>query len=137
MDKKTEINPKIVKKNTKSEEAPDSVKFGVFKHDKPKPSLKVKAVTEGVEFAKSQKSLQLPNDRAIVLEQRVKVNGYQCGTVKFIGELESLPLPGMVYIGVKLDKPEGSGNGSINGVRYFDCEPFHSVFTTSQFIEPA
>merc|ERR1712054_173962 len=111
--------------------------MGILKSSKRIQSPKKHQILSSLEFAKSQKSLQLPNDRAIVLEQRVKVNGYQCGTVKFIGELESLPLPGMVYIGVKLDKPEGSGNGSINGVRYFDCEPFHSVFTTSQFIEPA
>ena len=66
---------------------------------------------------------------------RVKVNGYQQGTVRYIGELESLPLGGMTYIGIELDNAEGSGDGTISNVRYFTCKPFHSVFTTSQFVE--
>jgi len=78
---------------------------------------------------------QQNKDKPITLGQRVKINGFQHGVVKYIGELEAMPMAGVVYIGVKLDQPEGSGDGSINGVRYFDCDPYCSVFTTPQFVE--
>ena len=66
----------------------------------------------------------------------MNVNGHQKGVVRYIGPLESLPLAGVKYVGVELDGPSGSGDGSIGGTRYFQCKPFHSVFTTKQFVEP-
>merc|ERR1712150_7776 len=82
----------------------------------------------------SQESHRHPGSSArITLGQRVKVNGYQEGIVRYIGPLNSLPLAGLVYIGVELNEPAGSGDGSIGGAQYFKCKPFHSVFTTAQF----
>jgi len=72
----------------------------------------------------------------VKLGDRVKVNGYQEGVVRYIGDLKDVALSGIKYVGVELSEPEGSGDGSISGHRYFTCPDFHAVFTTVQFVEP-
>uniref|UniRef100_A0A9J2PEF4 CAP-Gly domain-containing protein n=1 Tax=Ascaris lumbricoides TaxID=6252 RepID=A0A9J2PEF4_ASCLU len=42
-----------------------------------------------------------------------------CGTTQFADG---------VWVGVVLDEPNGKNNGSVKGVKYFDCEPNHGVF---------
>lgn len=32
------------------------------------------------------------------------------------------------WIGIELDQPEGKNDGSVNGVRYFDCQENHGLF---------
>jgi len=55
----------------------------------------------------------------------------------YIGELKNMPsMKGMTYMGIKLDRPEGSGDGTVNGVHYFDCDPFCSVFITPHAVKP-
>ena len=55
----------------------------------------------------------------------------------YIGELEGMPtMLGIIYIGIKLDKPEGSGDGTVKGIRYFDCEPLHSAFLNTHAVVP-
>jgi len=72
----------------------------------------------------------------LTLGQRVMAHGYQTGVIKYIGELKSMPsMNGVTYIGIKLDKPEGSGDGTVNGIRYFDCDPFCSVFVTPHTVK--
>jgi len=78
------------------------------------------------------------NDASLKLGQRVNAHGYQSGVIMYIGELNSMPsMKGVTYIGIKLDKAEGSGDGSVNGVRYFECDPFCSVFVTPHAVQPA
>jgi len=81
---------------------------------------------------------QIQNSAGAVLQlgSRVKVNGYQQGTVRYIGDLKDVALNGIKYVGVELDVGEGSGDGSINGHKYFHCADFHALFTTVQFVEP-
>jgi len=77
------------------------------------------------------------NDASLKLGQRVSAHGYQSGVIMYIGELNSMPsMKGVTYIGIKLDKAEGSGDGSVNGVRYFECDPFCSVFVTPHAVQP-
>jgi len=75
-------------------------------------------------------------DENFTLGQRVIAHGYQAGVIMYIGELQSMPsMRGVTYIGVKLDRPEGSGDGTVNGIRYFDCDPFCSVFVTPHAVK--
>ncbi|TMW69200.1 hypothetical protein Poli38472_001356 [Pythium oligandrum] len=48
------------------------------------------------------------------------------GQVAYIGSVEGLPAG--EWIGVKLDKPLGKNDGSVNGVRYFECAMLHGAF---------
>ena len=33
-----------------------------------------------------------------------------------------------VWLGIELDQPVGKNDGSVSGIRYFDCKPSHGVF---------
>lgn len=94
-------------------------------------------VVESVKAAPESRSEHVGKDGdTLKLGQRVVAHGYQSGVVMYIGELESMPsMKGMTYIGIKLDKPEGSGDGKVNGVRYFECDPFCSVFVTPHAVK--
>ncbi|EEY62994.1 tubulin-specific chaperone C, putative [Phytophthora infestans T30-4] len=47
------------------------------------------------------------------------------GEIAYIGTIEGLPGDG--WLGVRLDKPLGKGDGSFQGRRYFDCKPLHGA----------
>uniref|UniRef100_A0A0B7AJW1 CAP-Gly domain-containing protein n=1 Tax=Arion vulgaris TaxID=1028688 RepID=A0A0B7AJW1_9EUPU len=69
---------------------------------------------------------QMSLDTEIIeVGDRVVVAGQRKGTVRFIGEAQFAV--GMWY-GVELDRPVGKNDGSVNGVRYFNCKAKHGVF---------
>ncbi|GMF46968.1 unnamed protein product [Phytophthora fragariaefolia] len=47
------------------------------------------------------------------------------GEIAYVGAVEGLPGDG--WLGVRLDKPLGKGDGSFQGKRYFECEPLHGA----------
>lgn len=98
----------------------------------PEPEPKKPAENQVV----SEESITNSAGAKLTLGARVKANGYQEGVVRYIGDLQDVALSGIKYIGVELDQPEGSGDGSISGHRYFSCDDFHALFTTVQFVEP-
>jgi tubulin-folding cofactor B len=48
------------------------------------------------------------------------------GTIRFVGE--AAMGKGGVWVGVEMDEPTGKGDGSVDGVRYFQCSSKHAVF---------
>ncbi|XP_056600834.1 CAP-Gly domain-containing linker protein 1 isoform X2 [Triplophysa dalaica] len=57
---------------------------------------------------------------------RVWVNGNKAGVVQFLGETQFAPGQ---WAGIVLDEPIGKNDGSVSGVRYFQCEPLMGIFT--------
>ena len=55
----------------------------------------------------------------------VWVSGVKKGTIAFIGETQFAP---GVWAGILLDEPIGKNDGSVNGVRYFACQPLCGIF---------
>ncbi|CAG0894718.1 unnamed protein product [Darwinula stevensoni] len=58
--------------------------------------------------------------------QRVYVGGTKSGSIVYIGEVKFAPGE---WAGVVLDEPIGKNDGSVGGVKYFQCAPNHGVFS--------
>ncbi|XP_062869902.1 CAP-Gly domain-containing linker protein 1 isoform X2 [Trichomycterus rosablanca] len=58
--------------------------------------------------------------------ERVWVNGNKPGYVQFIGVTQFAPGQ---WAGIVLDEPIGKNDGSVTGVRYFQCEDLRGIFT--------
>lgn len=58
---------------------------------------------------------------------RVWVGGVKPGIIAFIGEVQFAQGE---WAGVVLDSPAGKNDGSVNGLRYFMCEPKRGIFST-------
>ncbi|XP_035247287.1 CAP-Gly domain-containing linker protein 1-like isoform X2 [Anguilla anguilla] len=58
--------------------------------------------------------------------ERVWVNGNKPGFVRFVGETQFAPGQ---WAGIVLDDPIGKNDGSVAGVRYFQCEDQRGIFT--------
>lgn len=53
----------------------------------------------------------------------VQVNHYLQGRVKFLGQLHSIRNESSeIFVGIELDSPKGNCNGTINGIKYFECK---------------
>ncbi|XP_073696890.1 CAP-Gly domain-containing linker protein 1 isoform X2 [Garra rufa] len=57
---------------------------------------------------------------------RVWVNGNKPGVVQFLGETQFAPGQ---WAGIVLDEAIGKNDGSVSGVRYFQCEALKGIFT--------
>lgn len=58
--------------------------------------------------------------------ERVWVNANKPGCVQFIGGTQFAPGQ---WAGIVLDEPIGKNDGSVAGVRYFQCEDGRGIFT--------
>ncbi|XP_041438207.1 CAP-Gly domain-containing linker protein 2 isoform X2 [Xenopus laevis] len=61
-----------------------------------------------------------------VVGEHVWVNGVKSGVVQYLGETQFAPGQ---WAGVVLDDPVGKNDGSVGGVRYFECQPLQGIFT--------
>ncbi|VUZ55936.1 unnamed protein product [Hymenolepis diminuta] len=73
---------------------------------------------------------QISEDYA--LGDRVLIAGLRRGTIRFIGETQFAP---GIWYGVELSKAVGKNDGSVEGVRYFTCEPKHGVFAPASRLQ--
>lgn len=65
---------------------------------------------------------------------RCQVNpGGKRGTVQYLGKIPSIA-PGW-WVGVKYDEPVGKNDGSIKGLRFFDCPPNYGGFLRPDKVE--
>ncbi len=66
-----------------------------------------------------------PPDDDFIIGDRVYVGGTKPGFIAFIGQTQFSPGD---WAGIVLDEHIGKNDGSVSGVRYFQCEPKRGVF---------
>ncbi|KAJ5069581.1 ras guanine nucleotide exchange factor i-related [Anaeramoeba ignava] len=64
--------------------------------------------------------------------QKVQVKN-QNGIIKFLGNTEFAT---GFWIGIELETPTGRNDGSINGVKYFECKENHGIFVRESYLFP-
>ncbi|XP_014254749.1 restin homolog isoform X3 [Cimex lectularius] len=83
----------------------------------------------------SEAGLRRTSDNSVVLTEdtdsfiigdRVWVGGSKPGHIAFIGETQFAPGD---WAGIVLDEPIGKNNGSVGGIKYFQCENKKGVFS--------
>ncbi|UXI17324.1 hypothetical protein NH340_JMT03267 [Sarcoptes scabiei] len=74
-----------------------------------------------------RKSVSFNNDPdSFMIGDRVWIQGIKPGYIVYIGMVEFAKGE---WAGIVLDKPEGKNDGSVHGVRYFQCQPNRGLFT--------
>jgi tubulin-folding cofactor B len=70
---------------------------------------------------------------SIKVGDRCQVSGGRRGEVMFVGRVAELPLG--FWVGVKYDEPVGKNDGSVKGVRYFECLEKYGGFVRPDMCE--
>ena len=65
--------------------------------------------------------------------ERVRTEFGDEGTVRFCGTTHFRPGE---WVGVELDRPKGKNDGCVQGVRYFECDECHGLFTRAENLQP-
>ena len=99
-------------------------------------------------FRTWKKNLVIPEQAVEVASEMEKANstlqiGKRCitsakghariGTIRWIGHLAGKSCAG-IWVGIELDLPLGSTNGTLEGVEYFKCRSNHAVFTKASLV---
>lgn len=72
------------------------------------------------------KGNEVPIPDWVVVGESVLIRPYNSsGVIAYIGKTD---FAGGTWIGVELDAPTGKHDGSVDGVRYFNCKPKHGKF---------
>ncbi|XP_078701276.1 uncharacterized protein LOC144927608 [Branchiostoma floridae x Branchiostoma belcheri] len=79
----------------------------------------------------SRKVLHRPKFH-VQLNDHVVLRGDRTGLVRYIGHLDNVGAPAVVYVGIELDAPIGRHDGYVSGKRYFFCHRNHGVFVPVQ-----
>uniref|UniRef100_W5M2C8 CAP-Gly domain containing linker protein 2 n=1 Tax=Lepisosteus oculatus TaxID=7918 RepID=W5M2C8_LEPOC len=96
---------------------------------KESPPHKQAAVTSGSAAEKPGSKVPEVGDDVLgdfVVGERVWVNGVKPGVIHYLGETQFAPGQ---WAGVVLNEPVGKNDGSVGGVRYFECQPLQGIFT--------
>ncbi|GFR63002.1 CAP-Gly domain-containing linker protein 2 [Elysia marginata] len=64
----------------------------------------------------------------VQLGDHVVIKGDKTGRIRYIGHLDKIGQPNLVFAGLELDAPVGSHDGFFNKKRYFFCQKDHGSF---------
>ncbi|XP_063419334.1 CAP-Gly domain-containing linker protein 1-like isoform X4 [Mytilus trossulus] len=64
-------------------------------------------------------------DEELHVGDRIVISGVKSGTLLYFGKTH---IASGFWCGIELDEPEGKHDGSVEGVRYFECRVGHGIF---------
>ena len=67
----------------------------------------------------------MAEDFKCCIRDRVTLFNGQMGEIHFMGAIEDKD---GIFYGIKLDAPNGKNNGTVNGIKYFECADKYGVF---------
>jgi CAP-Gly domain-containing linker protein 1 len=79
----------------------------------------------GVQRSVSSTDVLNSHAETLAVDDKVFVNGTKEGTIKFLGTTSFAPGK---WAGVDMEEAAGKNDGSVNGVRYFECKQNHGIF---------
>ncbi|CAG5130107.1 unnamed protein product [Candidula unifasciata] len=69
------------------------------------------------------------NSKVMVqLGDHVVVKGDKTGRIRYIGHLDKIGKPNLLFVGLELDAPVGNHDGFFNNKRYYFCQKDHGLF---------
>ncbi|XP_048237928.1 uncharacterized protein LOC124150358 isoform X2 [Haliotis rufescens] len=64
----------------------------------------------------------------VQLDDHVVIKGDRTGHIRYVGHLDKIGQPNMIFVGLELDAPVGRHDGFLDGKRYFYCRKDHGIF---------
>ncbi|XP_064210953.1 CAP-Gly domain-containing linker protein 1 isoform X9 [Tribolium castaneum] len=86
----------------------------------------LKSAPRRYRYSSNSSAVLTEDTDSFMIGQRVWVGGTKPGTIAYIGETQFAPGE---WAGIALDEPIGKNDGSVAGVRYFQCENKKGVFS--------
>ncbi|CAL8106124.1 unnamed protein product [Calicophoron daubneyi] len=105
-------------------------KLGQFREVDPEKAKKAEEERQRKEEEEKKKAESLPVGSRC--EVRVPSQSTKRGVIKFVGTTKFKP---GYWVGIMYDEPLGRNDGSVDGVRYFDCPEKYGAFVRPHFVE--
>jgi len=105
----------------------------IHKLGKFNPGFQKKAQADWDQQQEDEKAARERIHKGDRCEVTVKGGVKHRGCVRFLGEAEFKP--DQLWVGVQLDEPFGKNNGSVGGVKYFECGTNYGMFVKPDMIE--
>ncbi|KAJ8321108.1 hypothetical protein KUTeg_002695 [Tegillarca granosa] len=71
---------------------------------------------------------------SVQINDHVVIEGNRTGYIRYIGHMDKIGQPNLLFAGIELDAPVGRHDGFVNGKRYFYCEKDYGLFISLDFI---
>ncbi|OWF51292.1 uncharacterized protein LOC110449383 [Mizuhopecten yessoensis] len=85
-------------------------------------------------FPENHRKFSVSHRLQVQMNDHVVAKGDRTGFIRYLGHLDGIGHPNMLFVGLELDSPGGQHDGCIGGKRYFYCKKNHGVFVPLQEI---
>ncbi|ODV82157.1 uncharacterized protein CANTADRAFT_43445 [Suhomyces tanzawaensis NRRL Y-17324] len=94
------------------------------------PEFQEQKARQQEEHLEASKSLEVGKRCRIIT-----ISSERRGIIRYVGKIETLDQGESVWVGVEFDEPVGKNNGTIDGVRVFECRDKHGSFVRPKQVE--